>query len=40
MLGRQLGRESIEGKTALLGSSLTKRFGDCVLLIKPIGKTN
>jgi hypothetical protein len=38
MLGRQLGRENIEGKTALDGRSLTKHFGTCVLIVKPVGK--
>jgi len=36
MLGRQLGRESIEGKTLLDGSALSKRYGEAVLFLKPI----
>ena len=38
VLGRQLGRVSIEGKTILEGSSLTKCFGSNVLLVKPAEK--
>jgi enterochelin esterase-like enzyme len=38
ILGKQLGRENIEGRTTLDGNSLTKRLGVSVLFLRPINK--
>lgn len=39
ILGKNLGRENIEGRTSLDGNSLTNRFGEAVFIVRPLIKT-
>jgi len=39
VLGKQVGRESIEGRTTLDGNSLANRFGSSMIFVKPLVET-